>query len=126
MASHNALGKWGENLAAEYLVREGYAITERNWRMDHYEIDIIAMHGSRIVFVEVKTRSTDEYDPLEAVDSRKKARMVASANAYIIAHDIPHEVQYDIITVIGIPEDYTLEHIPDAFLPSVGRGRAVR
>ena len=119
MAFHNQLGKWGENIAAEHLIRSGYAIVERNWRMDHFEIDIIATKGPRLVFVEVKTRTSAEYDPLEAVDNRKKARMIASANAYIVARDLPYEVQYDIITVIGEPHEYTLDHIPDAFFPSV-------
>ena len=119
MAFHNQLGKWGENIAAEHLIRSGYAIVERNWRMDHFEIDIIATKGPRLVFVEVKTRTSAEYDPLEAVDNRKKARMIASANAYIVARDLPYEVQYDIITVIVEPHEYTLDHIPDAFFPSV-------
>lgn len=119
MARHNALGKWGENVAYEYLLAEGYTVVARNWRLHHFEIDIIAMRGARIIFVEVKTRSSLEYDPLEAVDARKKARMVAAANTYIRANDIPHEVQFDIITVIGEPHDYTLDHISDAFLPSV-------
>ena len=41
--------------------------------------------------------------------------MTRAANAYVIAHNIPHEVQFDIITIIGTPDDYILEHIPDAF-----------
>ncbi|MDE6801989.1 MAG: YraN family protein [Muribaculaceae bacterium] len=119
MAQHNRLGQWGENIATEHLIREGYAIVERNWRMEHFEIDIIATKGPRIIFVEVKTRTSADYDPLEAVDTRKKARMIASANAYILSRNLPHEVQYDIITIVGEPNDYTLEHIPDAFWPSV-------
>ncbi|MBD5213241.1 MAG: YraN family protein [Bacteroidales bacterium] len=119
MARHNRLGQWGENIATEHLIREGYAIVERNWRMEHFEIDIIATKGPRIIFVEVKTRTSADYDPLEAVDTRKKTRMIASANAYILSRNLPHEVQYDIITIVGEPNDYTLEHIPDAFWPSV-------
>lgn len=120
MATHNLLGKWGENIAVEHLIRSGYAIVERNWRMHHYEIDIIATKGARLVFIEVKTRSSaDDYNPLDAVDSRKKAKLIAAANQYIISRDLPHEVQYDIITIIGEPHAYQLDHIPDAFIPSV-------
>lgn len=119
MARHNELGRWGENVVAEFLVTKGYALVERNWRMDHFEIDIIATKGCRIIFVEVKTRTSEEYDPLEAIDSRKRARMVASADAYVRAKDLPHEVQFDIVTVIGEPHDYRLDHIEDAFLPAV-------
>lgn len=119
MARHNQLGNWGESVARDYLITKGYVIVESNWRMDCFEIDIIATKGPRIIFVEVKTRSNDEYDPLEAIDSRKRARMVSAANAYVRSREIPYEVQYDIITVIGEPHDYRLDHIDDAFLPSV-------
>ena len=71
MAQHNQLGKWGEEIACEKLITEGYAICERNWRVGSYEIDIIAMKGNRIVFVEVKTRSNDYVDTLESIDNKK-------------------------------------------------------
>lgn len=119
MAFHNTLGKWGERVAVEYLITLGYAIVETNWHNGHYEIDIIATKGNRMIFVEVKTRSSEEYDPLEAVDTRKKSHMVNSANNYILSHDLPYEVQYDIITVIGDPHNHTIDHIPDAFIPSL-------
>lgn len=115
MAQHNTTGAWGEELACEKLITLGYAICERNKRIGHYELDIIAMKGNRIVFVEVKTRTNPNSDPLEAIDSKKIARMTRAANAYVIAYDIPHEVQFDIIAISGTPDNYTLEHIPDAF-----------
>ena len=115
MARHNETGQWGENLACEKLITEGYAINQRNFRIGHYELDIIAMKGNRIVFVEVKTRSNPDSDPIEAIDSKKIMRMTRAANAYVTAYDIPHEVQFDIITIVGTPDDYKLEHIPDAF-----------
>ena len=59
------LGKWGEDLATQHLSAAGYAIVERNWRVDHFEVDIVAMKNGRIVFVEVKTRSDKNGDPLE-------------------------------------------------------------
>jgi putative endonuclease len=101
MALHNELGKWGEDLACEKLIADGCAIMERNWRMGHYELDIVAMKDDRVIFAEVKTRSDYNCDPLEAVDKKKIARIVASANTYAIA---------------GTPDCYKLEHIPDAFL----------
>ena len=115
MAQHNETGQWGEDLACEKLITEGYAINQRNFRIGHYELDIIAMKGNRIVFVEVKTRSNPDSDPIEAIDSKKIMRMTRAANAYVTAYDIPHEVQFDIITIVGTPDDYKLEHIPDAF-----------
>lgn len=115
MAQHNETGQWGEVLACEKLIIEGYTICQRNMRIGHYEIDIIATKGNRIIFIEVKTRTNPNHDPLEAIDNKKIARMTRAANAYVIAYNIPHEVQFDIITIIGTPENYTIEHIPDAF-----------
>lgn len=116
MAQHNETGQWGEELACEKLITDGYAICQRNFRIGHYELDIIAMKGNRIVFVEVKTRTNLNSDPIEAIDNKKILRMVRAANTYVTTFDIPHEVQFDIITIVGTPDNYTLEHIPDAFM----------
>lgn len=115
MAQHNITGQWGEDLACEILIKKGYTIRERNLRIGHYEIDIIAMKGNRIIFVEVKTRTNTDSDPLDAIDNKKILRMTRAANSYITTFDIPQEPQFDIITIIGNPYDYTTEHIPDAF-----------
>ncbi len=115
MAIHNELGKWGEDIACEKLIAEGYAICERNWRMGHYEIDIIASNGREIIFAEVKTRSDRATDPLEAVDSRKIRHMAASANVYLEANGLPQQARFDLFGISGTPDDYELEHVPDAF-----------
>ncbi|MDE5656554.1 MAG: YraN family protein, partial [Muribaculaceae bacterium] len=59
------LGKWGEDLAVQHLSAAGYAIVERNWRVDHFEVDIIAMNAGRIVVGEVKARADKHGDPLQ-------------------------------------------------------------
>ena len=61
MAAHNELGKWGEEMAAEYLQQKGYRIIERDWRSGARDIDIIAQapDPSTLVFVEVKTRKSE-------------------------------------------------------------------
>lgn len=117
MAKNNTVGKWGEELAHDLLVSKGYAIVETNWHMEHYEIDIVAMHAGRLVFVEVKTRSDIADDPAAAVDRRKMKRMAVAADCFIRTRNMPHEVQFDIITISGKPDNYTIEHIADAFLP---------
>lgn len=117
MALHNKVGSWGENVATELLVSKGYAIVERNWKMNGYEIDIIAMHGSRIVFVEVKTRTSTQSDPLAAVDRRRMKRMAVAAHHYILMNNIPHEPQFDLIAVSGSVGNHQIEHVADAFLP---------
>ena len=93
---------------------------ERNWRAGNMELDIVAMKGSRIVFVEVKTRSSDFVDPADAVDRRRMMRMVRAAHSYVRSREIPHEVQFDVIIIVGNPESGAtprVEHIADAFLP---------
>lgn len=117
MATHNDTGHWGETLACEYLAAKGYAIAEHNWRCGHYEIDIIAYKGSRIIFVEVKTRSNKEEDPLEAVNRSKIMRLVRAAKVYIEANKINHDLQFDLIAINGNHDEYHIEHIEDAFAP---------
>lgn len=120
MALHNELGKWGEQVAREYLLRQGYAIGGENLRIAGVELDFIAMKDNRVCFVEVKTRSTDFVDPVSSIDRRKQSRLVKAADTYIRTYHLPLEPQFDIILVIGSPESFTVEHIPDAFLPMLG------
>ncbi|MDE6352948.1 MAG: YraN family protein [Muribaculaceae bacterium] len=119
MARHNDYGKWGENMAVEYLVSKGYAIRERNWRVGHYELDIIATKGNRIVFVEVKTRLHDDYVPEIDISPAKRSRLIYAANGYLFATRLPFEPQFDVIYIVGPPDSYKVEHIPDAFFPTL-------
>lgn len=119
MADHNELGKWGEEVARSYLLTQGYAIGGENIRVAGVEIDFIAMKDEYICFVEVKTRATDFIDPADAIDKRKRSRMVRAADAYMRSYDIPLEPRFDLVLVIGNPLNYTVEHIPDAFLPTL-------
>ncbi|MCM1521422.1 MAG: YraN family protein [Muribaculaceae bacterium] len=120
MAIHNDLGAWGERVVREYLLARGYAIAAEDTKVAGVEIDIIATRGDRICFVEVKTRKDNFVDPLEAIDSRKRARMVRAADRWMQSYpDLPLEPQFDVAIVIGTPESYTLEYIPDAFYPGI-------
>jgi len=87
--------------------------------MGNYEIDIIAQQGSFMIFVEVKTRASGYVDPLQAVGKRKRAHIVAAANVFLRNLDQPFDYRFDIITIVGTPSNYTVEHIPDAFHPSL-------
>lgn len=82
------LGKSGEALIAEYLTQKGYSIIDRNWRIKGGEIDLIASSpDGAIVFVEVKTRSTQSFGhPLEAINSEKQARLMRLALAWLLAN----------------------------------------
>ena len=116
MAKKQSLGKMGEDLAAQYLIDKGYEILERNWRAYRKEIDIIAIDGKDIVFVEVKTRQDDEFgSPEMAVNRQKRAHIYAAASAYYYEHKIELDVRFDIIAILyrdGKPE---INHIVDAF-----------
>jgi len=82
-------GAWGEDRAAEFLAREGYRILERNYRCSLGEMDIIAREGKTVVFVEVKTRSSERFGPPHAaIGPQKQRRMTAIALCYLKAHGL--------------------------------------
>ena len=118
MARHNQLGKTGEERAAEYLISKGYIIRDINWRSGKMELDLVAYSDTTLVVVEVKTRSNlDFLRPEEAVTLRKIKNIVRATDAYIRLFNIPFEVRFDIITLVGKEEPFEIEHIEDAFLP---------
>ena len=87
MADKDALGRRGEQLAADYLQGLGLRIVERNWRCSLGEIDLVARDGSETVFVEVKTRAGLGYGhPLESITAVKLARLRRLAAAWCEAH----------------------------------------
>lgn len=118
MAAHNELGKWGEDLAADYLQRKGYTIIERDWKSGRRDLDIVAKNGNVIVFVEVKTRHNSLYgQPEEAVDYRKLQSLQQAINHYIKFRHIRQEVRFDIISVVGtIGSEPDIQHIQDVAL----------
>lgn len=78
------LGSFGEDVAAHRLRSKGYHILERNWRSSVGEIDLIAVHEGCIIFVEVKTRTSDFFGtPEEAITSKKRTRMLGTAQRYL-------------------------------------------
>lgn len=118
MARHNQTGNWGENVAVEFLVKKGYDILERNWRLGKMEIDIIAKDQQRVIFVEVKTRSNDEYiDYLETITRQKTTFMRRCSTAYMEQYPENFTCQFDYIFIVGKPDNYIVEHYPDAFFP---------
>ena len=121
MAVHNDLGKWGEDYAAEYLLKKGYEVISRDWRLGKRDIDIVARteDGLTVVFVEVKTRATDVIvSPEDAVDEGKIRSIGWAANAKVKEFQIYDDIRFDIISIVGTkPEDASIEHVIDAFNP---------
>jgi putative endonuclease len=105
-ASHNTtLGKTGEDLACAELQRRGYAIVARRFRTRVGEIDIIARQGGALVFVEVKTRSSDRYGaPAEAVGWRKQRSQRAMAREYFARVGPPAGgCRFEVVAVLLAP-----------------------
>lgn len=117
MASHNELGKIGEEIAAQYMLRSGYKILHRNFFFDKAEIDIIAQkEEDTIVMVEVKTRNSAFFgDPQSFVTPTKIKFLVKAANEYVISNELNVEVRFDIIAVLKNQKMEKLEHFENAF-----------
>ncbi|MDM1553995.1 MULTISPECIES: YraN family protein [Chryseobacterium] len=117
MADHNDFGKIAEDMAASYLLKNGYKILARNFRFQKSEIDIIAEKNELIIIVEVKARSTDAFMlPQEAVTKTKIRSIVLAANHYLEEFDIQNEVRFDIISVLpDESKNLRIDHICDAF-----------
>lgn len=83
--SNKIKGKYGEDLAVNYLIKNGYKILDRNYRFSRYgEIDIIALEKNTLCFIEVKTRSSNAFGtPFESITNLKLAKIKKSAMAYI-------------------------------------------
>jgi putative endonuclease len=112
------LGAFGERLATAHLEAKGYRIRDRNYRTREGEVDIIAEHGSTLVFVEVRTRRGDAMgSPAESVTAAKAAHIVAAAQAYVQEHEgCPADQRIDVIAVSLAPDGHvrSLEHIEGA------------
>jgi len=120
MAGSHNLGQKGEDIAAEHLKKSGYKILHRNWKSGKLELDIIAENKDFIVFAEVKTRSDDfQMHPVTAVNREKQRSMIFAANNYIQWNNIDKESRFDVITVIKKADGYQIDHIEDAFYPTL-------
>jgi len=117
MAQHNNVGLKGEMAAIDFLRQNNYQILEHNWRFRRYEIDIIATDGISIIFVEVKTRSSDRWgNPEDAVSGIKIKRIVEAADFYVKDNNIDQPVRFDVISSIWNGRTFEIKHFDDAFL----------
>lgn len=121
MAEHNELGKWGEDIASRYLEGKGYRIIYRDWRYGHRDLDIIATDDNGLcVIAEVKTRRNERFaDANMAVSPQKIHSLSIAANAFVKSHRINVRLRFDIITIVGTPEQYEVRHVENAFLPAI-------
>jgi putative endonuclease len=126
-----SLGERGEDAAVRYLRRLGYKIVARSARIDPRrrnsdEIDIVAVDGQTIVFVEVKTRAShDKGHPTAAVDDQKQRRLTNAALAYLKRHDLlEYSARFDVVAVTwpAGARRPMIEHFKNAF-EAVGTGQ---
>lgn len=121
MRVKDAVGRFGEQLAATYLCDAGLTILERNWRCVQGELDIVARDGQILVFVEVKTRSSSAYgDPAEAVSPAKADRLRTLALLWLAEHRVadtywPH-LRFDVVSVLRLaPGGPSVRHLKAVF-----------
>ena len=94
------IGNRGEDIATEWLRKQGFYIVERNWRAGRYEIDIIAQHYDTLHFVEVKTRKEGGWQSAyDSIDDQKIRTLRRGAMAYRAMQGIVLELQFDLIAV---------------------------
>ena len=107
------LGKKGEELAIQYLQEHNYKIIDKNFRTRLGEIDIIAKDKQELVFIEVKTRTSNQYgSPSEAVDNIKIKHIEKAAEYYIYIKQLQNEyIRFDVIEVMADNGKYKINHI---------------
>jgi putative endonuclease len=121
MAESHNLGKKGEDLAADHLIKAGYKILFRNWKWGKHEIDLIAENKDFIVFAEVKTRTDDfQMHPLTAMTREKQKSIIYAADGYLQKFNTSNkEGRFDVITIIKSGESFQIDHIEGAFYPTL-------
>lgn len=120
MAESHDLGKRGEDLAAEHLKKSGYRILQRNWKFGRNEVDIIAENNKFLVFAEVKTRTDELLVGVADIVNREKQRsIILCADRYINWYNITKESRFDVIIVIFSGNTHRIDHIEDAFYPTL-------
>jgi putative endonuclease len=118
LAEHIATGKLGEALALAYYLKQEYQLLVRNWRWNKVEIDLILRKANRLVFVEVKTRTTNS--PIEAelvLSAAQQSRLISGADHFAQHYPEEMESRFDVITVTLDSNGHSINHFPSALDP---------
>lgn len=118
MASHIDFGKLGEQLAEDFLLKNGFSILHRNWRHLRYEIDIVAFKNAIPHFIEVKTRSSKQFgEPEESVTKKKIRFLLQAADQFLFLHPEYRNFQIDILSItMHTEKDAEYFFIEDVYL----------
>lgn len=124
-----SLGERGERHAARFLRRKRYHIVAARQRSRYCELDLVAVDGGTVVFVEVKTRrSVAAGRPALAIDQMRRQRMTRAANAFLKSHGLlQYPARFDVVEVVWplAARRPTIAHHENAF-PAEGRGQFFR
>jgi len=119
MTGDHALGRDGEDVAQRFLQRSGIIIVDRNYRMASGagEVDLVGWDGDTLVFVEVKSRQTEEHgSPDRAIGPQKQFRLIRTAREYARQAEVPwQKVRFDVVNVVFATTPPTVTHLRDVF-----------
>lgn len=117
MYERHILGKIGEEIGTQYLIKNGYRIIIRNFRCRQGEIDIIAQDKNEMVFIEVKTRKNTNYGyPIDAVDKRKQKHILNASKYYIYINKLEERnIRFDVIEIYKKDKFY-INHIKNIYI----------
>ncbi len=109
-------GRWGENMAADFLKTKGYEILETGYTERIGEIDIIAANESYLVFIEVKTRKDAQFsEARESVTKSKQRKIIDTALMWLATHEDNRQPRFDVIELYTRPDKTYIRHIENAF-----------
>lgn len=112
-------GDFGEDLVAQWLIKEGFVIKEKKYRKRFGEIDIIAQQGDLLVFVEVKLRKHNYFDLTEVIVPSKQRKVILAAKEYLVSHNIEDKIcRFDVALVERKDNNFEIRYIPNAFTES--------
>ncbi|MGE0206391.1 MAG: YraN family protein [Candidatus Babeliales bacterium] len=110
------LGTQGESLVAQFIQKQGFTILERNYKKFYGEVDIIAKKEDLVIFVEVKTRTTHQYNLSEVITYGKQKKIIKAAQHYIASKQLTNKVfRFDVALIQGAVNENSLQYIPNAF-----------
>jgi putative endonuclease len=119
MTEDHALGRQGEDLAQRFLQRAGIVIVDRNYRSASGAggVDLVGWEGDTLVFVEVKSRQTDEHgSPDRAIGPQKQSSLIRTARQYARQADVPwQKVRFDVVNVLFDVTPPSITHFRDVF-----------
>lgn len=117
MAQHNETGDAGEKLAVNWLVKKGYTIKEINWRYSHLEVDVIAVKGDTLHFIEIKTRTSTKYgNPEESITKKKMQNLKDAAERYQQKNPGWKWIQFDVLAILFKPGEIDYWFNQDVYL----------